>query len=136
MGKKTPTMNFGVHYMLDGYDADVALLNDKEGLLKMLNTIPEEMGMHKISEPMVIQAGPNNRKDPGGLSGFVMIAESHISFHTFPNRGFVTIDVYTCSDELSTDELTLKFIKAFGIQNYDEKVVDRGTKYPIEDIYS
>jgi S-adenosylmethionine decarboxylase len=136
MGKKTPTMNFGVHYMLDGYDADVALLNDKEGLLKMLNTIPEEMRMHKISEPMVIQAGPNNRKDPGGLSGFVMIAESHISFHTFPNRGFVTIDVYTCSDELSTDELTQKFIKAFGIQNYDEKVVDRGTKYPIEDIYS
>lgn len=136
MGKDTQTMKFGVHYMLDGYNADVNLLNNKEALLKMLNTIPGEMGMHAISQPLVIEAGPNNRKDPGGLSGFVMIAESHISFHTFPNRGFVTIDVYTCNDELSTDQLTQKFISAFGIKNYDEKVVERGTKYPIEDIYS
>src|SRR6056297_2584951 len=112
MGKETKTTNFGVHYMLDGYDADVTLLNDKEGLLKMLNNVPEEMGMHKISEPIVIEAGPNNRKDPGGLSGFVMIAESHISFHTFPNRGFVTIDVYTCQDRIDAEKLTKKFVQA------------------------
>lgn len=129
------TTNFGVHYMLDGYEADVDLLRDEEALLNILNTIPEEMGMHKISKPMVVVAGPNNHKDPGGLSGFVMIAESHISFHTFANRGFVTIDVYTCQNKLDTDTLTKKFVDAFKIKNYDEKVVARGTKYPIENIY-
>jgi S-adenosylmethionine decarboxylase len=136
MGNDVNTTNFGVHYMLDGYGADVGLLNDKEQLLHILHTIPEEMGMHKISEPQVVVAGPNNHKDPGGLSGFVMIAESHVSFHTFPNRGFVTIDVYTCQDHIDADLLTKKFVAAFRISDYDEKVIDRGTKYPVRDIYA
>jgi len=42
-----------------------------------------------------------------------MIAESHISFHTFPKRGFVTIDVYTCQNELDTDKLTREFTDFF-----------------------
>lgn len=129
-------MRFGLHYMLDGYEADVDLLKDEEKLLNILNTVPEEMGMYKITEPQVVVAGPNNHKDPGGLSGFVMIAESHISFHTFANRGFVTIDVYTCQDDLDSDKLTKIFVEAFGIKKYDEKVIVRGTKYPIENIYS
>lgn len=135
MENKDKTTNFGIHYMLDGYQADVDLLKDEEKLRTILDTIPEEMGMHKITEPVVKVAGPNNRKDPGGLSGFVMIAESHISFHTFANRGFVTIDVYTCHDDLDTDALTKKFTSAFKIKHYDETVVKRGTKYPIENIY-
>ena len=121
--------------MLDGYEADVELLKDKERLLEILDRIPDEMGMHKISEPMVVVAGANNRKDPGGLSGFVMIAESHVSFHTFANRGFVTIDIYTCQDELDTDTLTKKFVEAFGIKHYDEKVIPRGDKYPASNIH-
>jgi len=122
--------------MLDGYGADSDILKDKKVLLEILNNIPTEMGMHKISEPLVVEAGPNNKKDPGGLSGFVMIAESHVSFHTFANRGFVTIDVYTCQDVLDTKKLTEQFVKAFMIKDFDEKVIERGTKYPVENIYS
>lgn len=135
MGKKTTVTNFGIHYMLDGYNANPDCLRDEERLLDILYRIPEEMGMYRISEPVVKVAGPNNKKDPGGLSGFVMIAESHVSFHTFPNRGFVTIDVYTCHDELDTDSLTKKFTEAFDIKEYEQNVVLRGTKYPVEDIY-
>jgi len=43
------------------------------------------------------------KKDPGGWSGFVIIAESHISIHTFPARRFVSIDVYTCKNGLKKD---------------------------------
>ena len=128
-------MQFGWHYMLDGYGADPDLLRDEAKLKEILETIPEEMGMHAISEPLIVVAGPNNKKDPGGLSGFVMIAESHVSFHTFANRGFVTIDVYTCQDELDNEKLTAKFQEAFKFDKYDEKMVPRGTKYPIQNIY-
>jgi S-adenosylmethionine decarboxylase len=135
MGNQNNTTHFGVHYMLDGYGADLDVLTDKEALLNILDTIPDEMGMHKISEPQVVVAGPNNRKDPGGLSGYVMIAESHVSFHTFANRGFVTIDVYTCQDKINAEKLTEMFVAAFKIKDYDEKVIERGTKYPVENIY-
>ncbi|MFT7644421.1 MAG: S-adenosylmethionine decarboxylase [Candidatus Paceibacteria bacterium] len=129
------TVQFGLHYMLDGYGASRELLKDKDALLNILKTLPTEMGMHTICEPVVVEVGPKNDKDPGGLSGFVLIAESHISFHTFPNRGFVTIDVYTCQNELDTDKLTKKFTEAFQLTEVDESVMARGTKYPIDNIY-
>lgn len=86
---------FGVHIMLDGYDADGPLMQDEDALSRVLHGLPAEMGMHAISDPVVVKVGPNCAKDPGGLSGLVMIAESHISFHTFPARRFVTMDLYT-----------------------------------------
>ena len=126
---------FGVHYMLDGYCASKEILSDAVSLKKILDTLPAEMGMHPLNEPVVVEVGEKNRKDPGGLSGFVMIAESHISFHTFPKRGFVTIDVYTCQNDLDTDKLTQKFTDAFQIKDSDQYVQKRGTKYPLENIY-
>ncbi len=122
--------------MLDGYGASEATLKDTELLTNMLNNIPKAMGMHVINEPVVVEVGPKNRKDPGGISGFVMIAESHISFHTFPARGFVTIDVYTCQNDLDTDKLRAEFTTAFMLQSSDMYVQKRGTRYPSENIYN
>ena len=128
------TEQFGVHFMLDGYGASAEMLKDKEKLAKMLVDIPVSMGMHTISEPTVVEVGPKNRKDPGGLSGFVLIAESHISFHTFPARGFVTIDVFTCQNEMDNINLTDLFTQAFQIKRADTFVQKRGMNYPTENI--
>lgn len=126
---------FGIHYMLDGYGADHNLLKDILTLKQVLLDVPAEMGMHTICEPVVVEVGPKNRKDPGGVSGFVMIAESHLSFHTFPKRGFITIDVYTCQDQIDSDKLTKKFVEAFKLTHHDEKIVKRGMLYPSDNIY-
>jgi S-adenosylmethionine decarboxylase len=128
------TIQFGVHYMLDGYGADPEILKDKDKLTAILHTVPTDMGMYAICEPVVVEVGANNRKDPGGVSGFVMIAESHISFHTFPGRQFVTIDVYTCQDDLDTDKLTAKFTEHFKLTDVDEYIKKRGVRYPAQDI--
>lgn len=130
------TIQFGTHYMLDGYGGDQDILANKELLARVLADLPGSVGMHAISEPVVVEVGPNNMKDPGGVSGFVLVAESHISFHTFPKRGFVSIDVYTCQDYLDAEMLTKKFVDIFKFTKYDEHpVVKRGTKYPTNNIY-
>lgn len=126
---------FGVHFMLDGYGCPSELLKDADALKSMLTNIPISMGMHTICEPVVVEVGPKNQKDPGGISGFVMIAESHISFHTFPNRGFVTIDVYTCQNDLDTVKLEQEFTEAFKIESSEVQIVKRGLKFPLENIY-
>ena len=130
------TEQFGVHFMMDGYGADATILRDETLLTSMLRDIPDAMGMHIINEPVVVSVGPKNRKDPGGLSGFVMIAESHISFHTFPERGFVTIDVYTCQNDLDTEKLKTQFTDVFKIQSSDIYIQKRGTRYPTENVYN
>jgi S-adenosylmethionine decarboxylase len=53
--------------------------------------------MTKISDPIVFRysgAKPEDR----GISGLVFIAESHISLHTFVERQFINIDVFSCKD--------------------------------------
>lgn len=121
--------------MLDGYGSNPDLLKDVPRLEKILNELPVSMGMHTISEPLVVKVGEKNRKDPGGYSGFVLIAESHISFHTFPKRGFITIDVYTCQDALDTDKLTTELVSAFSLIEHEENTVTRGMKYPADNIF-
>lgn len=130
----TAEIQFGIHFMLDGYGCNAELLKDAQALTDMLKNIPASMGMHTISDPLVVEVGPKNSKDPGGLSGFVLIAESHISFHTFPNRRFVTIDVYTCQNEMDIEKLTQEFVNAFKISSHDVYVQKRGVRYPAEDL--
>lgn len=52
--------------------------------------------MTALSATEVYYAASNDKKGPGGWSGFAVIQESHISIHTFPERGFLSADVYTC----------------------------------------
>lgn len=128
------TMQFGVHLMIDGYGGDPARLADRAGLADLLARLPAELGMHPIAPPVVVEVGAQNRKDPGGLSGFVMIAESHLSFHTFPARRFISIDVYTCQDDLDCDAVGHRLRAAFGIMDADVHVQRRGLRYPANDL--
>lgn len=131
---ETNTELFGIHLMVDGYGGDPAILSDKDALRRLLEDLPVAMHMHTISEPFVVEVGPQNKKDPGGISGFVLIAESHISFHTFPKRGFVTIDVYTCQNTLDTEGFVTAFKDRFKLADVDVYVQKRGVRYPAEDI--
>lgn len=134
MQKNPETEQFGVHLLFDGYNADTTLLADKAHLTRLLTEIPHRMDMHTISEPYVVEVGELNSKDPGGVSGFVIIAESHISYHTFPKRGFVTADIYTCQNELDAEKFTELLSEAFGTTDYDVTVIKRGLRYPSENI--
>ncbi len=125
---------FGVHLMIDGYDADGPLMTDATALRGLLEALPGEMGMHAICAPVVVSVGPNCHKDPGGLSGFVMIAESHISFHTFPGRRFVTIDLYTCQTGLDRQGTIDRLRRAFRLGDADVHVQERGLRYPAENL--
>ncbi len=127
------TEQFGVHIMIDGYGAVAARLHDKAVLSGLLDDLPGEMGMHRICPAVVVEAGPGCTKDPGGLSGFVMIAESHISIHTFPARGFVTMDLYTCQCGLDRAAVIARLMAAFGLEDADIHVQNRGLRYPAAD---
>ena len=132
--RNAATIKFGVHVMIDGYYATGSTMTNKDDFLALLKILPLELGMHTICEPVVVEVGPNCVKDPGGLSGFVMIAESHISFHSFPARGFVTIDLYTCQNDIDRESICSRLVDAFGIRDADIYVQERGQRYPAVDL--
>lgn len=129
------SMHFGEHLTIDGYGGDFEKLNSRDVVFNCLNELPELVGMSKLSLPVVYEAKGNDSKDPGGWSGFVVITESHISVHTFAARGFVSIDIYTCKNGLDTRYIVQYFVEKFGLQDTEINFIERGKKYPQNNIY-
>ena len=86
-----------MHLAVDGYGADAEKLKDEGLVSRFLDHYPSTIGMTKIIPPQVYTYHGNTPED-WGISGFVLIAESHISVHTFPDRQHVNIDIFSCKD--------------------------------------
>lgn len=125
--------HFGLHLTLDGYGGDYKILNSRSAALRYLATTVKRLKMKKLLGPYVVRAKENNTKDPGGYTGFVAIQESHISVHTFPRRGFVSIDVYSCTD--FDYKGAIRYAKEFfKLSLLEINVIVRGKKYPMKNI--
>ena len=121
-------MGFGQHLMLDGYGCPYDTLTDLDRIYEFLNQCPDLIHMTKIMPPYAFKYSGKILQD-WGLSGFVLIAESHISIHTFPEKGYLSIDVFSCKDfdvQTAVDFAT----KVFGIETQEIKIVDRGLEFP------
>jgi hypothetical protein len=86
--KPLPLSAYGLLLTFDGYGADAARCTDEQLLLKVLRELPALIQMRRLGEPHLVRVD-----EPGiaGLSGFTFIMESHISIHTYAERGFVTL---------------------------------------------
>lgn len=121
---------FGPHLMLDCYDCNENKLKDLKFVLKFLDDLPNLIKMHKISEPHAIDY-PGNPKsfDKGGISAVVIIAESHISIHTFPSHKYMSIDIFSCKD--FDVEKTIDFtVRTFEVKKLEKKLIHRGSEFP------
>jgi S-adenosylmethionine decarboxylase len=128
------TTQFGEHITIDGYNGDRKLLNSRKAVLNLLLTLPDKLGMNILKKPSIVSAPDNGLKDSGGWTGFVIIAESHISIHTFPKRGFVSADIYTCKSGMDTKTIINYFTETFKLSDIETHFIKRGTRYPVEDI--
>ncbi len=122
--------HFGEHVTIDGYGGDEKLLSDREVVMGAITQLVEDLGMHALIDPVVVEASDNGIKDPGGWSGFVIIAESHISIHTFPKRRFLSADVYTCRNGLDQTVVGDFFKSKFDLQEVELNFLKRGLEYP------
>lgn len=112
-----------MHLIIDGYSDNQKLLQDEDHLRKWLEDCPARIGMNQISPPYVLRyVGPNPAD--WGISGFVFIAESHISIHTFVECSYVNIDVFSCRD-FDTDKAIKDFQDKFQLIKSRTCLIDR-----------
>ncbi len=86
-----------MHLAVDGYGGDPEKLRDEDLVFRFLDEYPHVIGMTKMMPPQVYRYRGKVAED-WGVSGFVLIAESHISVHTFPDRGYLNVDIFSCKD--------------------------------------
>lgn len=123
-------LGFGPHLTLDLSACDKNVLSDTEKIRSMLDRLPTMIGMHKISDPNVVYyPGKPGSFDKGGVSGFVLIAESHITIHTFVEQASAFVDIFSCKP------FNLKKAEDFFTQNLkagkiEKHLFDRGVEFP------
>jgi len=112
-----------MHLIIDGYSSNQKILRDEDFLRKWLESYPAKIGMTRISPPSVIRyTGPV--LEDWGISGFVFIAESHIGIHTFVERNYINIDIFSCKD-FDTEKAIKDFRERFQLVKLRTCLIDR-----------
>ena len=117
-----------MHLTIDGFGGDPEKLASEELVRGLLDRYPESIGMTKIAPPYV-QEYVGSKPEDWGVSGFVLIAESHIAVHTFPERGYVWADIFSCK-AFDADEAIRRVSEAFQLGDARTRILDRGLEYP------
>ncbi len=112
-----------MHLIIDGYGDNPKLMQDEQFIHQLLDSYPARIGMTKISAPLVIRYVGPNPKD-WGISGFVFIAESHISLHTFVERCYINIDVFSCKD-FNAEQVVEDFKDKFQLSIFSSRLINR-----------
>ena len=118
---------FGPHLIIDGSRCDTRKLADRILVEQILGDYPAAIGMTKIGGPYMFEY---QAPDPAysGVSGLVVIAESHIAIHTFPELDYFTMDIFSCKN--FDHEKAIAYIKeAFDVQEMDRMLVQRGLSF-------
>ena len=116
-----------MHLVIDGFGGDAAKLWDTELVRRFLDEYPDALDMTKITEPRVLEYDAPRPED-SGVSGFVIIAESHISVHTFPRKQYVNIDIFSC--QTFDHERALQDAKElFDFDEAQSWLLDRGLEW-------
>jgi len=119
---------FGPHLTLDGYGCNREKLEDLGLIYSILDEFPSYIGMTKIMPPYVFRYSGLKPED-WGVSGFVLIAESHISIHTFPCKNYLSLDIFSCKN-FDAEKAVSYIREIFEIKKYQMNLFDRGAEFP------
>lgn len=81
----------GIHVLAEYYDCNAEILNDSRKIELCMNDAAEVAGATVVSSAF-------HTFNPHGISGVVVIAESHLSIHTWPEYGYAAVDIFTCGE--------------------------------------
>lgn len=126
---------FGLHVTIDASHCNKQKLTSVTLVYDILNKLPERIGMTKMTLPYVVKWLDKFAHGTEGISGFVMIAESHISIHTFPDQDYVFMDIFSCK-EFDADRAIGYLIRVFEAKKYEKNVLKRGVDFPRKVILS
>lgn len=81
----------GCEWLVDAHECSPAALRSRETLQAVFDSVVSELGLHPVGTA-TWHAFP----EPGGLTGVLLLSESHLACHTFPERGFAAFNLYCC----------------------------------------
>lgn len=109
----------GHHYIVEASGCDPDVIGKVERVEQILVAAAE-------AAKVQIWSISFHRFNPGGVSGVVVISESHLSVHTWPELRYVALDIFTCGDDARPEAAVTSALKQFGAGNVHITEVTRG----------
>ena len=109
----------GTHVLLELKNCDRQILDDLSLVRDALISAAHELGAKILGEPF-------HKFKPQGVTGVVLIAESHLCIHTWPEHGYAAVDVFTCSNNFDPRNISDFLIRRFKSEDPSVTVIKRG----------
>lgn len=109
----------GVQILADIYDCDAAILDDADRIREALLEGARRAGAEIVSHSV-------HHFSPHGVSGVVVIAESHLAIHTWPEHRYAALDLFTCGASIRPAACFDYLRQALGGGHYETSRVRRG----------
>lgn len=109
----------GRQMVVEFYGCNSTILND-------VAAIKRSMRGAAIASGATIVQDAFHLFNPHGVSGVVVIAESHLAIHTWPEYGYAAVDLFTCGDDVSPDKAFQHLQKHLEAASYSVMEMKRG----------
>ena len=106
------------HLLLELYRCDFEKLNDESFLRCTLNRAS------KLANATVLNL-ISNKFDPQGVTAIALLAESHISIHTWPESSYSAVDIFTCGQNMMPEVASQYLIEALKAEEHFLRVIER-----------
>lgn len=111
--------NLGLHVLMEFHNCDEHLLNDSTYLELKLNEAAE------LARATIIKS-VFHQFSPHGVTGVIVVAESHLSIHTWPEHKYAAVDFFTCNEQMDYNAAYTFLGKALQSTTNDLKTIKRG----------
>ena len=109
----------GRQLLIELQDRDKEALND-------LGFLRDAMVRAAINCGATVMGESFHHFSPQGVSGVVVIAESHLSIHTWPEYGYVAADIFTCGTSVEPERAAKLLVEKLGAKNHSLTEIQRG----------
>ena len=106
------------HLLLELYKCDCEKLNDESFLRCILNRAA------KLANATVLNL-ISNKFDPQGVTAIALLAESHISIHTWPESNYSAVDIFTCGRNMIPELASQYLIESLIAKEHSLRVIER-----------
>ena len=106
------------HFLLELYRCNYEKLNDESFLRCALNRAA------KLAKATVLNL-ISNKFDPQGVTAIALLAESHISIHTWPESKYSAVDIFTCGKSMLPELASQYLIEALKAEEHFLRVIER-----------
>jgi S-adenosylmethionine decarboxylase len=109
----------GFHFLIELYDCDKDLLKDAVFLETALSEAVKQSGAIEIGKLF-------HQFSPHGVSGVILISESHFSIHTWPEYRYAAVDFFTCNEKVLVQVGYQYLVKKLGAKSSSIIEMKRG----------